>query len=419
MRFIHAADIHLDSPLVGLERYEGAPVEQIRGATRQALVQLVDLSLAENVSFVLIAGDLYDGDWRDYNTGLFFVKEMVRLQDAGIRVFVVSGNHDAQNHMTRSLPLPGNVTVFATGGPESVELPAIGVVVHGQSFVTAAVQQNLVPGFPEPIPGALNIGLLHTNVDGQIGHDNYAPCTLTELCSKGYDYWALGHVHTGAVLAENPWVVYPGNIQGRHIRELGPKGCRLVEVVEGRVTQCEHRDLDVLRWQTCVVDISASTSVDDAIGTMVRQVEQLLSDTGDRILAVRLEAHGRTSVHEELVRSPDRWQAETRARIVAACSAKAWVERIRFRTRPPADTVAVAEGDHALGSLLAAIRTLGDDESSMGQLAELFAELDGRLPPELKNGPDGLRITEAETIHAALPDVRDMLLSRILKGGTE
>ena len=139
MRFIHAADIHLDSPLVGLERYESAPTDQIRGATRQALVQLVDLSISEEVSFVLIAGDLYDGDWRDYNTGLFYIKEMVRLQDAGIRVLVVSGNHDAQNRRTRGLPLPDNVTVIPADEPHSVELNEFGVVVHGQSSIASLV----------------------------------------------------------------------------------------------------------------------------------------------------------------------------------------------------------------------------------------------------------------------------------------
>ena len=120
-KFIHAADIHLDSPLVGLERYEGAPVERIRGATRQALENLVRLAIDERAGFLLIAGDFYDGNWRDYNTGLFLVKEMTKLKEAGVRVFIIAGNHDAESNLTRNLSnLPGNVKRFSTRSAQTV-----------------------------------------------------------------------------------------------------------------------------------------------------------------------------------------------------------------------------------------------------------------------------------------------------------
>ena len=132
--FIHAADVHIDSPLWGLERYEGAPVDEIRGATRRSFENLVTLAIEEKVDFVIIAGDLYDGEWKDYNTALFFVREVAKLRDAGIRVFAVTGNHDAASQITRSLRMPDNVTLFSTRKPQTIRLDSLGVALHGQSF---------------------------------------------------------------------------------------------------------------------------------------------------------------------------------------------------------------------------------------------------------------------------------------------
>jgi exonuclease SbcD len=252
-KFIHAADVHLDSPLRGLEQYEGAPVEEIRGASRRALENLVELAIAEQVAFVLFAGDLYDGDWKDYNTGLYFGRQMTKLREAGIRAFLLSGNHDAASQLTRHLRLPDNIKILSDQKPESVSLEDFGVMLHGQGFPRRVVTENLSAGYPKPVPHLFNIGLLHTSVDGREGHEPYAPCSLEGLLSKGYDYWALGHVHRREILHQDPWVVFPGNIQGRHVRETGPKGCTVVTVRDGRVLSVEHRDLNVLRWSVCDV----------------------------------------------------------------------------------------------------------------------------------------------------------------------
>src|SRR5262245_49868226 len=166
-KFIHAADIHLDSPLRGLEHYDGAPVAHIRGATRQALVNLVELALAEQVAFVLIAGDLYDGEWRDYNTGLFFAAQMSKLREVDIQVGIIAGNHDAASHMTRYLRLPDNVTMFAVHHPQTVYLKAWDVALHGQGFAKRAVTVDLSTAYPQPDPSLFNIGLLHTSLNGR------------------------------------------------------------------------------------------------------------------------------------------------------------------------------------------------------------------------------------------------------------
>ena len=178
-RFLHAADIHLDSPLRGLDRYEGAPVDECRGATRRALENLVDGS-GERVAFVAIVGDLYDGDWPDYNTGLFFGKQMVRLRDGGIPVFMIRGNHDAANKMTKDLKLVDNVHVLSSQQAETLVLEDQGVAIHGQSFPTQAVLTNLARSYPARRKGYFNLGLLHTCVDGREGHEPYAPCSLAD-----------------------------------------------------------------------------------------------------------------------------------------------------------------------------------------------------------------------------------------------
>ena len=214
VKFIHAADIHLDSALHGLERYEGAPVDEIRSATRRAFDNLVDLAIDEEVQFVLLVGDLYDGDWKDYNTGLYFVDRMHRLREAGIRVFVVAGNHDAASQITKHLRLPENVTLFSTKHPEQAVLDDLDVAIYGQGFATRAVTDDISQAYPQGDPQLFNIGLLHTCLDGKPGHEPYAPCTIDGLRSKGYQYWALGHVHKREVISEEPWIVFPGNIQG-------------------------------------------------------------------------------------------------------------------------------------------------------------------------------------------------------------
>ena len=231
-RFLHAADIHLDSPLIGLANVEGRVAERIRTAPRAAFEALVERAIEDDVDFLVIAGDLYDGTWRDYKTGLFFAEQMGRLNQARIPVYVLHGNHDAESQITKPLVLPDNVSVFGTRKAETFRIDELNVALHGQSFREKAVIDNLVPDYPAPVDGAFNIGVLHTALGGMGDHANYAPCSVPELVAKGYDYWALGHVHQGQVLNERPHVVFPGNLQGRHVRETGPKGACLVTVDE-------------------------------------------------------------------------------------------------------------------------------------------------------------------------------------------
>jgi DNA repair protein SbcD/Mre11 len=417
LKFIHTADIHLDSPLLGLQQYPGAPVEQIRGATRQALLALVELALAEEVAFILIAGDLYDGDWKDYNTGLFFAAQMTRLREAGVKVFIVDGNHDAASHMTKPLRLPDNVKRLASKNPESIELDELGVVVHGQSFSIKAVSENLSAGFPQAIPGIFNIGLLHTSANGRPGHEPYAPCTLDGLLSKGYDYWALGHVHQREVLHREPWVLFAGNIQGRHVRETGPKGCTLVTVDDGKVVTLEHQDLDVLRWSVCEVDASGAENAQEALNLVLKRLEKEINLSAGRPLAVRLRLIGPCRAHTELAMNPDRWVNEIRAMATDLSGEEIWMEKILFETRTEANLEEMLARQDVLGSLLRGIQDLSLNDRLLEDLQAEFGDLNRKIPAELKVNEGLFRLDDHETYLRILEDVKQLLLARLLNRG--
>ncbi len=417
MKFLHAADVHLDSPLRGLERYEGAPVAELRGATRRAFDNLVELAIEEEVSFVLLAGDLYDGDWKDYNTGLYFIQRMARLREAGIRVFIVAGNHDAASQITRHLHTPDNVTRFPTGKPGRVVLDDLGVAIHGQSFPTRAVTEDLSQDYPQGDPQLFNIGLLHTCLDGKPGHEPYAPCRVEGLRGKGYQYWALGHVHAREEVSRDPWIVFPGNTQGRHIRETGPKGCTLVTVAGGEVTALEHRDLDVLRWSLCTVNITACGNPDETGERVLAAFRQMPAAAGGRAVAARLVLQGASPAHAQLHARIAHWVQEFRALAAGLGGAGLWLEQVVLDTRRPVDAGELLSRDDALGGLLRAIREAEPGEAAVAEFAAELSALRQRLPPELLGECDGYDPTDPARLKALIEDIRELLVSRLLGQG--
>lgn len=418
MKFIHAADIHLDSPLIGLQLYEGAPVEEIRGATRRAFENLVELAAAEKVDFVLLAGDLYDGDWKDYNTGLFLSNQMSRLREEGIRVFIISGNHDAASQITKHLRMPDNVKALSVRNPETVKIEKLGLAIHGQGYAARAVTDDLVGGYPPASPHHFNIGLLHTSLDGREGHESYAPASVGSLLSKGYDYWALGHVHVREIVREEPWIVFPGNIQGRHIRETGPKGCMLVEEQDGRVIRVEHRELDVMRWAVAVVDAGRAARGDDVIDAASKTLKKTRKENKEMPLAVRVEITGTTKAHRELLANPERWKSELRSVATDVSGGTVWLEKIRFATREQTSTTLGAKSE-ALVELMNAVDGLSTNADLVKAAVEALGELNEKLPHELKSGDEAIHLDDPETVRRAAEGVKQGLMERILAGGVE
>ncbi len=370
MKFLHAADIHLDSPLSGLGARKDLPDAVIRNCTRRAFTAMIDLARQEDVAFLVIAGDLYDGDWKDFSTGLFFASEMRRLDRP---CFLLRGNHDAHSVITRTLTLPPNAREFSSRTCETFRLDELGVALHGHSFPNRAVPEDLSAGYPRPIEGMFNIGVLHTSAEDPGPHDTYAPCRLTELALKGYDYWALGHIHARRVLAERPWILFPGNLQGRHIRECGAKGCTLVTVEDRTVVALEHRAVDVARWVTLDVD---ATDADPVIltGRITNAVRTALETADGRPLLARLTLGGAAGIADAFLADREQLAAICSNAAIAA-GGELWVESVDVHTRP----VQAATAD-MLAPLYAAFLAGLDDEATVSTLLQDFAALGQKLP---------------------------------------
>lgn len=410
VKFVHAADLHLDSPLKGLSAYPGAPVEAMRGATRQALESLVELCIDEGAALLVIAGDVYDGDWKDFSTGLYLRAQLGRLREEGIEIVLIRGNHDAASVITRNLKLPG-VHILPHDEPKSVVLEGVGAVVHGQSFATRAVTANLSAGYPAPLPDLVNIGLLHTCLGGYAEHENYAPCGLEELIAHRYDYWALGHVHQHCVLHHDPHVVFAGNIQGRHIRECGSKGACVVEVLDGNIS-VSHRALDHVRWARVGVDAGGVNDDIEILERAEAALKTAIEDADGRLLAGRIEISGVTTAHGLLVRERERLDSELRGLATDLGVERVWLERIDWETAEPRSG---RVSDDAVGEVLKVLRRASEDPQTLVKLAESLRPLAAKLPAEVKSGPDGIDPTDPDALARVLADVQRTLPSLMVE----
>jgi exonuclease SbcD len=415
-KFVHCADLHLDSPLRGLSAKPDAPVDEIRSATRRALLNLVDLCIEESVNFVVIAGDVYDGDWQDYSTGLFFNSCMVKLRDHGIPVFLIRGNHDAASNITRRLVLPDNVVEFPVDRPSTHIIDELNVALHGQGYKQRDVWDNLAASYPDPVPGCFNIGLLHTSAEGQEGHERYAPCRIEELVQKGYDYWALGHIHKRQVLHENPYIVFPGNIQGRHIRETGDKGCTLVTVDGSRVS-IEHRSLDVIRWFVCPVDLSEVRTDEEFTSRVADCMAELVEGNPGYPLALRVQLQGRTQLHRRLLQDMERYLSEIKNAANMLADGRIWIEKVKFETEPSIDVEKLAHRGDAITALLRSVDSATLDVEFMEEFILHVKAIQSRMGAYSKR-EDAIRIESVDDVKPLLRDAQEILLEMMAKGGT-
>jgi DNA repair protein SbcD/Mre11 len=407
-RFIHAADLHLDSPLRGLSSKDGAPMERLRGATRRALENLVDLALRESIDFVVIAGDLYDGEWRDHQTGLFFVRQAVRLQQAGIPIYLIAGNHDAASVITKKLALPDNVITFSSAKASTHQHPVLPVAIHAQSFATRSTTDNLALGYPAAVKDRFNIGILHTSLTGYEGHDPYAPCSLSDLQSRRYQYWALGHIHMPAVLCEDPPIVFSGNTQGRHARELGPRGCRLVTVGDAlTVEKHEFIPLDTVRWELVSVNLSPAKDETDALSLIRDGLCQTVAENTGCLLVVRLHLTGATSLHSDLQMRLPHWVAQIESLVLTIGEHELWVEKVAIATESTLDLTTLAARDDLAAQV---IQSLDQVENTIASRPGAIAKLLAYLPPVIAES-----ITE-DLVSSDLPDdVRALVVGALTR----
>lgn len=378
--FLHAADLHIDSPLAGLRLKNEDVARRFANAGRRAVEALIEEAVASKAAFLVIAGDVFDGSWKDVTTGLFFVSALGKLHRAGIPTFIVKGNHDAESVVSRDLPYPESVKVFPANEAASHALDAYRVILHGRSFPNRHTDE-FVATFPTRRDGWLNIGVLHTSLDGRPGHVGYAPCSIDDLRRFGYDYWALGHVHAAEIVHRDPWIVFPGNLQGRSIREIGAKGAMRVTVEDGNIVDVTPLALDAARWAHRTIDVHDLGCEDDVVSCVASALAEAHQAAEGRPLAVRLTLTGATILHNQLVARRELLEDDIRARALQLAD-DCWVEQLKVRTILPPRPVSALSPSESLDLDRLLDATIEDPEFAV-LLAELIESVKAKLPKEL------------------------------------
>jgi exonuclease SbcD len=379
-RFVHTADIHLDSPLRSLSLRNPDLAGLIGDATRQALVAIVDLCIDEQVDALVIAGDLYDGDQTSMKTARFLALQMMRLHEAGIKTYTIRGNHDALSRITQELVLPPSVKVYG-GRAEAVELEKDGLTIamHGISFSKPHAPESLLPKYRPPVSDAINIGIMHTSLAGAPGHDVYAPCNILDLHTHGFDYWALGHIHQRTDHKGARSVVMPGMPQGRDINEAGAKTVSLVTVGNDRRVTVEERLTGIAQFERVTVNLDGISEWRDAVGAIGEALHFERGRTLSSHLVARLRLTGATPLAWRLRRDGDLALAEAEQR--AEQIGRTWIEKLELDVRQPQEAAAtsadpVVELGHLMRDDVMARSRFRDEVSQM--VKDLLDE----LPPE-------------------------------------
>jgi len=412
-RFIHTADVHLDSPLRSLALKDQGIAELVSNATRETFVRIVDLCISEEVDALLIAGDLFDGELHSMKTAAFFSKEMRRLTNAHIKAYLLRGNHDALSKLTRHLQLPDGVFVFP-GKPTSFELKENNAILHALSFAKPKVPDSLVPKYPAPVEGAINIGLLHTSLAGSGAHDTYSPCSLDDLETQGYDYWALGHIHKRQIVEmASSTIVMPGIPQGRHINEAGSKSVTLVDISDAHEVRTQEHFLAVAQFERLGVDLSGLSEWSEMIERVKSSIAVLQHRASAEQLITRIELTGKTQLAPRMHRDHDLLLEEMR-QIASACGA-VHCEQISVQTkRPEAATSPVGAAPDPLRELQQiALETTTRQPLMEHEFSQLLKKLTGKLPAELRDNFDSEALMDPEALTQIFENGLETVLARM------
>jgi DNA repair exonuclease SbcCD nuclease subunit len=412
-RFVHTADVHLDSPLATLALRDPALAELIGGATRKAFVAVIDLCLAERVDALLIAGDLYDGEQTSMKTARFLADQLKRLDEAGVAAFIIRGNHDAESRITRELTLPESIKVFA-GRAEAVSLTRGGleVAVHGVSFAHKHAPESLLPKFRAPIPGSVNIGIMHTSLNGSPGHDLYAPCALSDLHGAGFDYWALGHVHQRFEERGRATIVMPGNPQGRDINEAGRKSATLVAITDDRKIAIEERLTSVAQFERLRIDLAGLDDWGEALKRIEKGLLAARVAAPSEHLVARLTLAGATPLAWRLRSDADLLAEESR--MAGAAIGKTWIDKIELDCAAPRATGTAPSSD-PVAELRALMETeVAQSKAYLDALRAIAEELSRNLPHGARDGLLGQDPGEfAQILRAAAREGAENVLAHL------
>lgn len=395
--FIHAADLHLDTPFIGIGQVSARVADALQNASLDVFDALIELTIREEARFLLLAGDLYDGAARGIRAQRRFERGLRRLSERGIHTLMVHGNHDPLGGWSAIRDWPPLVTVFGSHEVEAVTITQdeqVLATVYGISYAQAKVEENLSLRFRRGEGPGLHVGLLHSNVEGNSEHAPYSPCSLDDLRAAGMDYWALGHVHKRQTLSRTPWVVYPGNLQGRSPKpsERGPKGALVVRV-EGeamgpsglgdpgaglKVMEPRFVPLDRIRFETLDLDIQGITDMAGLQRALVDQAERLQAHHDGRGLILRGLLKGRGALFSELLHPGRlseilgelRRDGEQREPLI-------WWEDLRNEAASPLDMALIRQrGDFSAELLRLQDARLHDPERASAFLKTSFSPLE-------------------------------------------
>ncbi|MBN1192364.1 MAG: DNA repair exonuclease [Coriobacteriia bacterium] len=409
VRFVHAADLHLDAPFKGVDATDARVREALVASTYEALDALVSVCIEHDADFLVVAGDVYNSSEKSLRAEFAFRDACVRLTDAGIAVFVACGNHDPASGRSAGLTMPHGVHVFSENEVERVLFEREGrpiCALYGRSFRTAAEKANLAEGFERRAEDSLAIGVLHANVGGRVDHEPYAPCSLEDLRAAKMDYWALGHIHKPEVLSNDSAVAYSGCTQGLNPNESGLRGCQVVSLEPGSAT-AEFVPTSSVVWERVTVDAESLESIEDVVGALGSAVDEVARGASDRPVVLRIELVGRTDAHAALARSGvvQDLLADVRAASLER-DPWVWVDRIVDGTRPAIDIETLRAGEDFAGDLVRLADVLLADERALLELVSsasgpVLAALDARDVPAVDPA-------------ALLERARDLAIDRLL-----
>ena len=413
--FVHCADLHLDSPFEGIQAAAPAIAAVLREATFTAFDRIIDLAIGEQVDFIIVAGDVHDGENRSLRAQLRFRDAIRKAGAAGLRCFVAHGNHDPLSGWEAHLLMPAQAERFGGQSVEGFAVQRHGATlahIYGISYPVKEVRTNLAPQFRRDPEAPFAIGVLHCNVGGDPNHDNYAPCGVEDLAAAGMDYWALGHIHARKIMrGQEPCIVYPGNPQGRSRREMGPRGCYLVRVDAARRITPTFVATDAVRWFIEDLDIGGLSTWDDLLDELSRVREEVRAGAEGRAAILRLNLTGRGEMHRELARRIDleRDLAEPLREGEPERPDFVWVESVQNRTRPPLDLNQRRLVQDFVGDFLNAAQNLRNQENPGAVLREVL-----RQRPEHRVIAAGLLQLADDELLAILNDAEILGVDQLL-----
>ena len=382
LKFIHTADLHLDTPFKGLGDWNPGLADKLKDATYRSFRNIIDLSIYEKVDFLLIAGDIFDSEIMSLSAQLRFLAELKRLSENNIPAYFICGNHDHLGAWDRSFSIPPGVFRFGSAGVEKMTYRRNGEAIadiYGISYQSSYITDNLAPLYiKSPDPAPFSIAMLHGMADVVGRDERYAPFSLSDLIERPFDYWALGHVHKGRILNENPAVVYPGNPQGRDFGETGQKGCCMVELEPGRKPLVKFVPVQHVRFEELEIDLTGKNNISLLTDLIVEAIDTMAASDRNSGFILRILLTGRTELHKLLNRPGEAKQLVEELNIGQMdMEPFSWIGSVEVKTGMPLDPDNIGQGSDFIAGM---IKNIERYEKDGDLLSELTDKLENELP---------------------------------------